>query len=170
MTGPESAQHALNGLHDVVLPPPVSMSPQTAGWYVLLILAGFVLLWAGVALTRKHWRNRYRREALRELATLECGAGDGASRTAALRVLPSLLRRTALAAWPRGEVASLSGGAWLAFLDRAYRGDGFEKGPGKLVALAAYEPDADLEAVSEGDARAALALARDWIRRHRVHP
>lgn len=173
MSGPESAQaaqQALEGLHDVVLPPPVSMTPQTAGWYVLFAVAGILIIWAVAAQARTFLRNRYRREALRELAALESGAGDGATRTAALRALPGLLRRTALAAWPREAVAPLSGDAWLAFLDRAYGGDGFGKGPGRLVALAAYEPDADLDAVGEPDARAAFALARDWIRRHRVRP
>jgi hypothetical protein len=167
MTGPESAQ-ALEKLHDVVLPPPVSMTPQTAGWYVLFALAGLLLLVTCVALARKRLRNRYRREALRELAALEAGAGDGAARNAALRALPGLLRRTALAVWPRDEVAPLSGDAWLTFLDRTYGGDGFAKGPGKLVALAAYEPDRDLAGIGEKDAREAFALAGEWIRRHRV--
>jgi hypothetical protein len=66
------------------------------------------------------------------------------------------------------DVAALSGDAWLAFLDRTYGGDGFTKGPGRLVALAAYEPDADLRGIVESDARAVFVLAREWIRRHRV--
>jgi len=171
MPGPETAQTAeqtLRRLHDVVQPPPVSWAPQTIGWYVLFALAGLLLLWGCVALVRRLLRNRYRREALRELAALEAGAGEDASRAAALRALPGLLRRTALAAWPREEVASLSSEAWLAFLDEAYGGDGFRRGPGRLVALVAYEPDRDVHGIDEPDARAAFELARVWIRRHRV--
>jgi len=38
----------------------------------------------------------------------------------ALRALPELLKRTALAAWPRSDVARLSGSRWLSFLEKAY--------------------------------------------------
>lgn len=171
MSGPESAhaaQQALEGLHDVALPPPVSMTPQTAGWYLLLAIAGLLLLWAAVAFVGRTVRNRYRRDALRELDALEASTGGDSARAEALRTLPALLKRAALAAWPREEVASLSGDAWLAFLDRTYGGRGFGAGPGRIVALAAYEPDGQVLGLGEKDARAAFAVAREWIRRHRV--
>ncbi len=170
MTGPEgaqAAQQALKDLHDVALPPQVAMTPQTAGWYALALLAGLLVVWTCVTFTRRFLRDRYRRAALRELAALEAGLGEEASRSAALRGLPVLLRRTALAAWPRGEVAPLTGDAWLAFLDDAYGGNGFSAGPGRPLALAAYETDAGLRALNEREARALFALAGTWIRRHR---
>ncbi|MEP5516176.1 MAG: DUF4381 domain-containing protein, partial [Bauldia litoralis] len=71
----------------------------------------------------------------------------------------TILRRTALAAFPRHDVAGLQGDAWLAFLDASYPGSGFSDGPGAVIARAPYEPAADAPGLA--------ALATDWIRRHR---
>jgi Domain of unknown function (DUF4381) len=89
-------------------PIPVSMMPQTWGWAGLAALLTALLLW----LLWRGWRrwraNAYRRAALAELEL----AGDDPARIA------GVLRRTALAAWPRVEVASLTGEDWPAFLSR----------------------------------------------------
>lgn len=130
-------------------PAPVSMAPATAGWTVLalmLALAILWLLWRGV----RQWRaNAYRRAALAELAS----AGDDPAAVAAI------LRRTALAAWPRTRVASLRGGEWLRFLDST-GGDGFTDGPGAVLARAPYR--------TAGPTPGLGALAARWVRRHRV--
>src|SRR5262245_3171457 len=60
---------------------------------------------------------------LSRLAAL--GRDDSREVTSALALL---VRRTALAAFPRQEVASLAGPAWLAFLDRSYGGHEFSQG------------------------------------------
>ena len=73
-----------------------------------------------------------------------------------------LVRRTALAAFPRESVAPLAGLAWLAFLDRSYGGQGFSEGAGRLLANAPYQravPDRE-------QLRALAALVRQWIRGH----
>ena len=102
---PEEAK-ALEGLLEIGLPPPVSYAPETAGWWILLaalLLAALLLAWRW----RRSWTaNRYRREALAELAALEAGPGGAA-------LLPELVKRTALAAAPREKVAALSGEKWL---------------------------------------------------------
>lgn len=128
---------------------PISMMPQTWGWAVLaaLLLAALAYaLWRW----RRHYRaNAYRRAALRMLS----GAGDDPARIA------EILRRTALAAYPRDQVASLFGSDWLGFLDRQIGGEAFRNGPGRAIASAPYRPtppDAQL-----------TRLAETWIRRHR---
>ncbi|MCA0873043.1 DUF4381 domain-containing protein [Seohaeicola saemankumensis] len=143
---------SLVGLLDqLVLPPepaPVSMMPQTGGWLVLaalaLILAGWAL-WAGI---RRYRENAYRRAAL---AALKLADDDPAA-------IAAILRRTALAAYPRQAVASLSGADWLAFLDRTGGSDSFCSGPGQALAEAPYHPVGPVGALTE---TAAL-----WIRRH----
>ena len=52
--------------------------------------------------------------------------------------LSLLVRRTALAAFPREQIAPLSGAAWLAFLDRSSGGTEFSRGPGRWLASAPY--------------------------------
>ncbi|MEO9528981.1 MAG: DUF4381 domain-containing protein, partial [Roseibium sp.] len=74
--------------------------------------------------------------------------------------LAGLLRRTALSAYPRAEVASLHGAEWLAFLDRAYGGSAFSEGPGWHLIAAPYRPETTQEPLKP--------LVRTWIKMHRV--
>jgi len=136
-------------LEPVPEPPPVSMVPQTAGWLWLglfLLLLVSLLIWQIWRIWR---RNTYRREALKEL---EHCKGDAAA-------MARLVRRTALAAYPRAKVASLYGREWLAFLDKAYGGDGFSNGPGKALEVATYG--------KELAGNQASTLIREWIKTHR---
>jgi hypothetical protein len=140
----------LNELVEPPEPAPVAMTPQTWGWAVLAALLALAVAWLGWRAWR-HWRaNAYRRAALAELAA----AGDDPA------TIAEILRRTALAAWPRERVASLTGHDWLAFLD-ATGGSGFTDGLGAALAVAPYR-----------DGRATVAglgeIAASWVRRHRV--
>jgi hypothetical protein len=96
----------LSNLRDIVVPPAVSFWPPTPGWWVVGAACLAAAAFAIAAVVRHHQRNAYRREALRELASADA------------RDMSSILKRAALAAFPREQVASLSGPAWLAFLDR----------------------------------------------------
>jgi uncharacterized protein DUF4381 len=113
---------ALQKLADISVPQPVSWMPQTWGWAVLALAALALLGWAIARGLRRYAANRYRREGLSELDRLEVGLADDAARGEALAALPELLKRVALAAWPRTEVAQLSGKSWIAFL-RAHAGE-----------------------------------------------
>ena len=153
---------ALAALHDVVVPAPVSWTPQTAGWYLLLLLLLVLLVYMVVKAVRRYQAARYRREALAELAQLELQAAEPARRTQALSRLPVLLKRTALSVAPRARVAGLTGEAWLRLLDRSYKGDGFTRGPGRRLADLAHRP----VELSEAEARDLLGLVRVWIKEH----
>ncbi|WP_420332310.1 DUF4381 domain-containing protein [Roseibium sp.] len=136
-------------LEPVPEPAPVSMAPQTIGW-VWLGLIVFVLVAALVWYLARRWRrNAYRRAALAELAH---SAPDTSS-------LALLVRRTALAAYPRSSVASLFGETWLVFLDKAYGGSGFSNGPGKVLATAPYKGETTDEPLRQ--------LVKEWIEKHR---
>jgi uncharacterized protein DUF4381 len=144
--------NALERLHDFYQPQPPSWMPQTVGWYVVLALVVLLLAWGGWRLVA-HWRrNRYRREALRELEH------------AAPSAIPALMKRTALAAWPREQVASLSGERWLRFLEAHDGKDSFSKPPANLLVDLDYRETS----LAPEEERAIRRLAGDWIRRHRV--
>jgi hypothetical protein len=133
----------LSNLRDIVVPPAVSWWPSAPGWWAvgaaLVIAGGFAI----AAALRHHQRNAYRREALQALDTAQ--SAD----------ISAILKRAALVAFPREQVASLNGTAWLAFLDRT----GGTKFANTALASLTYGGSGDKEAV--------LAEARRWIARHR---
>jgi hypothetical protein len=162
----------LAALRDWHLPDPVSWWPPAPGWW---LVAGLVLALMVIAL---RWWRAYRRRtapartALAELAVLRSRlteSGDGRSFGAGVSVL---LRRLALARYPRDQVAGLAGPRWLAFLDRTGGAGAFTQGPGQVLVEAPYRPDrgsgtARGEGVAPGREPAGLAeLAERWIRAH----
>ncbi len=156
----------LRQMADIALPPPVSMMPATWGWAVLAGLFALALALAAFLALRRRARNRYRRDALAEIGILEAKAGDEAGRIEALAALPAILKRAALAVWPREEVAGLSGPAWVEFLKghagkAAIDADGYD-----VFAQGEYR----LAKVDEPTAQRSFAAARQWIERHDVHP
>jgi hypothetical protein len=158
MNGEEEAAEVIN-LVDLIdrlaeppEPSPVAMTPQTPGWTVLAILLALLAAWLVWRWVQHRRANAYRRAALAELNA----AGDDPA------AIADVLRRTALAAWPRERVASLSGRAWLQFLD-ATGGGGFADGPGDALLAAPYREDA-------APAPGLRDLAARWIRRHKVVP
>lgn len=165
------ARAALHQLADVVVPPPVPWTPQTAGWVALAVLLSLAVVWLLMWAVRRYRANRYRRAALVQLKRIEAHLNAGDSEEARLRAvaaLPVLLKRTALAAWPREAVAGLSGAAWVAFLQtHAGRAQGAVQRLQPLLDDAEYRR-AGLSALSLDDANVLAQACREWIARHRV--
>jgi Domain of unknown function (DUF4381) len=158
------ANDPVAGLVDIPLPQQVGLWPQT---WPLRIAIAVLLATAVVALWRfvHQWRvNRYRREALAELSRIERTSDPDRTPAEYVAQLSMLVRRTALAAFPRETIAPLAGSAWLAFLDRTASGLQFSQGPGRLLASAPYQ-----STVPDGAELRSLAdLVRGWIRGHHV--
>lgn len=145
----KSLVELLDLLVDVPVPPPVSMMPQTSAWIVLAIIlvTGSVLIFRRI---RAHQiAESYRKIALSELQK----TSDDPAKIAAV------LRRTALAAYPRSQVAGLYGDAWLLFLDSSFPGSGFASGPGQILTSAAYQNTAPSPDLTQ--------LVHNWIKTHK---
>ena len=167
MFGELFGNHRVRDFREVELPEPVGYAPQTIGWYILLALVLVLTVYLVVCFCSYRRRNRYRRVALFHLDAMEEAIREPSARAGLLVELPALIKRTALACFPREQVADLSGNAWLEFLDRTYGGKGFAEGPGRLLPLLAYQPLDETFNVPEKDAQALISLARVWIRKHR---
>ena len=142
----------LDRLHDFYQPAPPVWTPQTIGWYVLFAIAGLLVVWLTVHAIRRWFANHYRREALRKLALLPPIQ------------FSALLKSTALAVWPREKVASLTGVAWLEFLNKACADELFATAPGNRIEEIALQP----AALSSEEEQQLRQLAAEWVRRHRV--
>jgi len=158
----------IGGLNDIVLPEAIAYTPQTLGWYLLLAAIVAIAAWIVVARHRSTVANRYRREALGELAFIQSDLESDETRAGALARIPVLLKRVAVSVTERTDAASLSGEAWLAYLDDAYGGDGFTTGAGRLLPILAYQSPEQLMTVTDQQAADLVELARTWIRVHEL--
>ncbi|MCA0893990.1 DUF4381 domain-containing protein [Microbulbifer agarilyticus] len=151
-TKPTTTETTLPDLIAQLAPPPVpeaiSLWPQTQLAKSLLLMALILVLALAALAYRRYRANAYRRAALRALDTVE---GDPAQ-------IAELLRRTALVAYPRDQVAGLTGSVWLDFLNQHYPGNVFTGAVGETLLQGAYRTCPPLPALT--------SAARDWIRHH----
>ncbi|MEN8165633.1 MAG: DUF4381 domain-containing protein [Acidobacteriota bacterium] len=139
-------------------PEAVPWWPPAPGWYVLAGLVLIALGWLVLKVFRRWRADAYRRAALRLVRVVE-QSGSTAE-------LPALLKRTALSTYPRSDVASLSGEAWLAFLDGTLGTTDFSSGPGRPLVDLAFAAGGG-SSLSEGERKELVALAKRWIKGHR---
>jgi Domain of unknown function (DUF4381) len=151
----------LAALVDIPLPPSVSLWPQTWTSRITIVVLAVSLIAALWWFVRWRYANRYRRAALAELDNIERASAQ-ARPNGTVSALAVLVRRTALAAFPREEVAALGGPAWLAFLDRHAVGHDFAQGPGRVLGSGPYQPSA----LGDDQTRALIGVVRRWIRTH----
>lgn len=140
-------------LAPIAPPPEVSMLPQTPAWAALALLLLGALAFALWTARKRHAANAYRRAGLAALA--EAGQDPAA--------IATVLRRTALAAYPRAEVAGLDGAEWLAFLDRTAPSAGFGETRNARMLLTGPYARQPLPPAPE-----LARLAKHWIESHRV--
>lgn len=151
---------SLQNLNDIVLPGPAPWWPPAPGWYLLtaLLLAG--LLYLAIRWWRGWRKNRYRRQALRELLAIRADAGGGQ-----LEKLPALLKQAALAAWPREKVASLSGTTWHRFLDETANTGDFRAGAGATLDGLAYRVNSG-SPPGPAERDRVLDASESWLKNH----
>ena len=153
-------QPLLEQLKDIHLP------ASTPGWQVLLhnwwpafmllalLLIGLVgFYW----LKRRNLKSRTRNYALNELNLMQDRFQQHNQSQQLLSELNILLRRMAIEYYGREEVASLSGNAWLSFLDKSGQTHDFTSGPGQALAQL-YQPQPEAF-----DEQALTETVKQWI-------
>lgn len=150
--------YALGDFVEVVSPGAISWWPQTTGWWWLGALVGGFAARAGWRFLRRWYRNRYRREAAAHLRRL-AGAADG---DIAVADINRLLKLTALAVFPREQVASLSGDDWVNFLNEHCPAAPFSPQQGQWLALGSYRELQLDSAATTG----LLQASASWVNLH----
>ena len=165
MKSPDPA--SLQNLNDIVMPATVSWWPLAPGWYVVSGLLLIALAWFGYKSLQRWMGNRYRRAALSELHLLAKGVQSATSRDSSLRQIPVLLKRTALSAYPRTQVASLSGQDWTCFLNSKIGIPAFTGSISSTLGYLSYSRG-DLNAVDSQAASALLNASALWLKQHQT--
>ncbi|MBV2134586.1 DUF4381 domain-containing protein [Pseudomonas sp. MAP12] len=164
----------LDRLAAPILPPPPDFWPPAPGWWLLaaLLLAALALLWQQRRRLQAWWQRRYpaaapvvtldpqRQAALDELQRLP-RPYDGAPAGPWLQALNALLKRLCRAHYPDSHSHTLSGRAWLAFLDNRCPAAGLTRW--MILVEGTYRADCRL------DDKAISGLQQSvetWIRKH----
>lgn len=156
---------SLQNLNDIVLPDAVGWWPLAPGWYFVAALLAAALLLLSYHRLRTWRNNRYRRAAVEELAVLAACLHDPKNRDSGLKSLPVLIKRVALSAYPREEVAMLSGEDWYDFLDATAGRNVFSPDLREAFSQAAYQPGS-LGKVGQETASALIQACEYWVRHH----
>jgi hypothetical protein len=157
---------SLQNLNDIVTPAAVGWWPLASGWYLLLGVFSFALIWLAYRLINRWFANRYRRAALRELLLLKQAAQSEEMRASSLRQLPVLLKRTALSAYPRSDVASLSGNDWYQFLNSSLKEPVFTASMSITLGNISYS-SRDTSAIDKHASEELIAASAQWMKHHR---
>ena len=148
-------------LKDIVeVTPPVAISwwPETMAWILVAVLIVLVLGLQSYKRYQKYQRNIYRREAL---ACLSQWSHQVLHETATK--WPSLLKKTAIAAFGRDNVAPLSGSDWECFLDACCHEAKFTSDAQGLLYQLSYGTDS----LSADELTVIYEQIYCWVKNHR---
>lgn len=146
-------------LRDIHLPGVIPFWPPAPGWWILTALV-LVSVLGGWWSYRRYQDRQRSATRLARVQLQQIVSRYEADRNALELVseLSILLRRLSISLFPRTEVASLTGQAWLEFLDRQSGQSHFSNGSGRLLSEAPYRRE-----VSVGEAEQVLDYCRQWL-------
>jgi hypothetical protein len=127
---------------------------------VLAALLLLALMAAGWWVVRRYRSRAAARAARLELQRLKAAFDRGGDPGDFARGISRLLRRYAMARFPRRQVAGLCGADWLEFLDRKGGRGGFRVGPGRVLTSAPYRRQSEVQVDELTD------LVEEWIERN----
>ncbi|MFQ3225926.1 MAG: hypothetical protein ACI8Z5_002195 [Lentimonas sp.] len=141
----EPESQSLSNLQDIVLPAAPSFWPPSSGFWILVVLILMLLIAITWFITQARQRNAYRRAGLTLL--------ESANTVYEINVV---LKRVALAVFPREQVAALHGENWIHFMQSTCSGEQF--------------PTLSQSAEATPATESIRASARTWIRKHQAQP
>lgn len=153
-------QDPLAGLHPLREPVAIGWWPPAPGWWALLVIVLALTALLGYFLWRRRRNNAYRRRALLQLAALRRQYENGGDRLHYIEQLNALLKRVALTAYPRQQVAGRHGESWRNFLNESL--------PPSDQFTPAFDAAVYQKTPPEFDPDQVHRSADYWIRHHRA--
>lgn len=155
----------ISGLKPLIAPEEISAWPPAPGWYLVILLLILILTFLLIRYIRKRNRNQYRILALKHLAEIREEAGHTPQQQD-IQALNQLLKLTALSAFPRADVAALSGSEWQDFLAATYANERLEVNQWNLLGFQILKNPNTVQ-ISMQEWEVLLSFAEGWIRKHR---
>jgi len=151
------AQASLNNLHDITVPERVGFFPMAPGWYVVLLLLLTLLFHFGYSYYKAYKKEQYRRDAKKELETL-----NDKNRENAIALL-ALAKKVGITAYGRAVVVPLQGDNWWDFIASHSKAKVDPKLRVLIVTLL-YEEDVIFDAATFD---AIVLVLLQWIKTHK---
>ncbi|KTC92115.1 DUF4381 domain-containing protein [Legionella cincinnatiensis] len=148
-------------LKDIHLPTPIGWWPLAPGWYLVIALIVLISIFIFYYIYKNHRHAKAKNYALILLMNyqMEYEKEQNVALTSAR--ISELLRRVALAYYPREKVASLHGKEWLHFLNETGKEIDFNLVKDMLL-------DAPFKTGQTMDLNPLFNTARLWIKQRRV--
>jgi len=143
-------------LKDIHTPEMIGWWPPALGWWLLAILIP-LSIFLSVRIYKRLTRKTAVKTAKKFLNELKLD--KSADNCKKLIELSILIRRVAISTSPRTEVASLTGHAWLTFLDNSVKGCPFTEGVGRNLAEAQYRQSE----LDDLDISELIDLCENWL-------
>ena len=124
-------------LRDIHLPPEISWWPLALGWW-LLFISILLLLFFSILFFKNWKRSSLKREAHYALNLIEHQFQQNQDRASCVREISIFLKRCAIS--QTSLAASLTGHAWLHFLDEQTASKDFSEGAGHILLNGPYQP------------------------------
>ncbi len=144
-------------LRDIHLPESIGWFPPAIGWWILALLMPlccWFIVWLYKRITRKTAVKTAKKLLIALKQNTEINDRDRLSK------LSELIRRVAISQSPRSQAASLTGQAWLDYLDASVKGTPFSQGVGQVLANAHYQK----AAMTDIDMTAVTQLCESWLK------
>ncbi len=149
-------------IEDIITPESVDFWPLAIGWWLLLILSFIVMV--GLFLIYKKHKKKwgYRKQALYLLEqTFKKWKAKKSSNEDTCHELLTLLKRTAITAYPDQSISSLHGEAWLDLLNSQTPSPLFDKAMRNVIRTQQYQKKVNV------DINTLKNICEQWIKQHK---
>ena len=147
-------------LRDIHLPEPISWWPPAPGWWMIIAALLFIAL-AVFLLRRYQKKQALKKQVLAEFESIRAQFNQEKNSTVLVQSLSILLRRACISFYPRSEVASLTGDAWLQFLDDTGSDKAFHSKQSQIITTAPYLSE---KTTLDFDTEKLISLCHGWIK------